>query len=230
LQILAALLTMLISFKIYFYYYNTFVAWLLLAVCLVFFLITAEDNMTPELSRSRRWLMFLIVVCTILINIPDRRILEFINPQVKAWSPAIQWTDFKARRYDAADSMAASINHGFLHKRSSVLNYPPAIATAMMATENSIINAYWDGDGDSLLLAHEQTHFDINEYYARLLNDSLRHHWMIDEEGVETILYTFYNRMAREGDLYDKETSHGTNVEVQRTWSERYLDKLNLRR
>jgi hypothetical protein len=78
-------------------------------------------------------------------------------------------------------------------------------------------------DGVRILLAHEQTHFDITELWARKLKATFaglpaacKSHEGIHrmEEAVQSLEQELREEQAR----YDKETAHGTNPRQQSAW------------
>lgn len=128
------------------------------------------------------------------------------------------------------DSIAASTNSGLRWKDNRVLDYPPAIVVSQMSPDNSKINVYWEvTEDDHQLLTHEQGHFNIKEFHARLIMDSLKNHWLMDKKDIDRLVYHFFRMVNKADSLYDKETLHGRHDSLQVEWTEKYLKKLKLK-
>ncbi|MDJ1498351.1 DUF922 domain-containing protein [Cytophagaceae bacterium DM2B3-1] len=71
------------------------------------------------------------------------------------------------------------------------------------------------------LLRHEQGHFDIAELYARKIRqtiDSLHKKAVKDPKVYANIIQSFFKERSRVGAIYDRETSHGTDIVEQKRW------------
>lgn len=73
------------------------------------------------------------------------------------------------------------------------------------------------------LLEHEQLHFDITEYHARLLRKTMTHYRFKSFETVAEEITVMFNAQFEEyrimQDLYDQETNHSKNSEAQEKWN-----------
>ena len=84
----------------------------------------------------------------------------------------------------------------------------------------------WKRDGvDSYILKHEQGHFDITEYYARVLRKKLKttKYKSLDTVGDE-VKALFNESFNAANDLqlkYDKETEHSINRKKQKKWNKK---------
>jgi len=81
------------------------------------------------------------------------------------------------------------------------------------------------------LLAHEQGHFDITEYFARKLRAEI---WAIDPMNYDSFVQSVrevYERTrvaeAAEHARYDSTTNHGRTPRAQQEWLERIQEKLS---
>lgn len=230
LNILIAFVILQISLKAYYFYYNRFFAYSLLFASVLYILFTSTEKTVGSFKTTKNYLLFIVVVTAITISIPDNVFLFYTNPSVKHWTPNVQWTDFKGRKNDPLDSIAASMNSGLRWKDNRVFDYPPAIVVSQMSPQDSKINDYWEvTEDDHQLLMHEQGHFNIKEFHARLIMDSLRNHWTLDKRDIDRIVYHFFRKANKADSLYDQETQHGKHDLMQRKWTEEYLKKLKLK-
>lgn len=85
-------------------------------------------------------------------------------------------------------------------------------------------------DLNSYLLAHEQTHFNISELYARKIDkemQQLKPSKKIQEQALE-----IYHRLealhASTQKKYDRETQHSLNIDKELEWQEKIADSLKL--
>ena len=229
LNILIALVLLQISLKIYYYYYNRLFAYSILFASVFCILFSTIEKSDDSVRRTKNYLLFVVVVTAIIVSIPDKVFLFYSNPSIKQWTPNIQWIDFKGRKNDPLDSIVVSISCGFRWKDNEAFDYPPALVVSLMSPQGSIINDYWKVTGDDhQLLMHEQGHFNIREFHARLIMDSLRNHWLVNKEEITRIVYYFLRRANKEDSLYDKETHHGRHDSLQARWTEEYLRKLRM--
>jgi hypothetical protein len=86
-----------------------------------------------------------------------------------------------------------------------------------------------DPDARARVLAHEQTHFDLTEVYAR----RMRRHFAelynpcgLVEEGVRTFVDRFVREEAEAQGRYDKETRYGLDAARQDRWNRDIADML----
>jgi hypothetical protein len=76
---------------------------------------------------------------------------------------------------------------------------------------------------DSVILSHEQLHFDISELFARKMRDALGRRTFSKNVRAEVRqIFSEINRELSEfQDLYDRETDFSRNREQQATWNRR---------
>ena len=79
---------------------------------------------------------------------------------------------------------------------------------------------------DSLILKHEQLHFDIAEVFARKLREKIKNHnkEFFDLESYNKEIDLIYQRYFLYQERYDRETKHSLNIDKQNEWEE----KINL--
>jgi len=80
-------------------------------------------------------------------------------------------------------------------------------------------------ENDTLLLRHEQYHFNITEYHARLMNKYLKINKIDSEKDYQKELNKIHEKLNKMQDEYDKETNHSIIVEQQEIW-ENKVDSL----
>lgn len=90
----------------------------------------------------------------------------------------------------------------------------------------------WGRHKTAHILGHEQGHFDIAEYFARMLNMKMKN-YRFNKNTYEKDLKKIYNDIVDEKEdvqnQYDRETNHSINKEEQAEWLkkiEKMLDEL----
>ncbi len=141
-----------------------------------------------------------------------------VNDMVWSEECLLTWADFVGEPELPAYHIAASAT--YLHEEhgcseSGEFTY---MVKAIFAPEQS-----WSLDKTSKeLLKHEQIHFDLTEYYARLMRqmfNSLQNPCSIPQENVAALVNQLYEDLETAHDLYDDYTVHGVNKEQQHKWN-----------
>lgn len=82
---------------------------------------------------------------------------------------------------------------------------------------------------DSLLLNHEQGHFDLAEIYSRKIKQKIS--YFIKNKITKSEIIAFYNTtldaLHKEGIIYDKETDFSRNKLEQSRWNKNLLKRLS---
>lgn len=77
------------------------------------------------------------------------------------------------------------------------------------------------------ILQHEQLHFDITEYYARMLREKIEPYQNSNNHEDHDRVVKIYNEIVYQWnvmqDRYDDETDHGIDVIAQKKWRQ-YID------
>ncbi len=81
-------------------------------------------------------------------------------------------------------------------------------------------------ENDTLLLRHEQYHFNITEYHSRLMSKYLNKKKAHSAEDYELELKNIRERMWKMQEKYDKETNHSLNTEQQSFWENKIKELL----
>jgi hypothetical protein len=88
----------------------------------------------------------------------------------------------------------------------------------------------WIKKQDADLLAHEQLHFDITEYFRRLFLIKLAK-TPIDINNVKPVIQALYAEVRNElrtwQGTYDEQSDHSVNKEQQQKWAALITEKLN---
>jgi len=90
-------------------------------------------------------------------------------------------------------------------------------------------NRSWVKIKTDVILKHEQGHFDITEIFARKFNKALLE-YSYNDKTVQNDLQKIYQDILNEHQqwqiLYDKETNHSINLEMQRNWEVKIFETL----
>lgn len=87
----------------------------------------------------------------------------------------------------------------------------------------------WMKNCDSVLLLHEQTHFDISEIFARKFKDEVNiaiRSKDFEIKEVEKIYNKIFDDLNQFTLKYDKETNHSKNKKAQTIWNNKVLKRL----
>lgn len=137
---------------------------------------------------------------------------------------ALKWIDFKGTPDNKSEFKA--------YTTSGMRYIPKYVGDSMHCEIITYFEYYksWSVSQSEYLLEHEQIHFDITEYHARLFRKELSQHTFTSLSKVGSDLSEMLNRytQSREKmqDLYDSETNHSKNQENQLKWNEKISDLL----
>ncbi|MGI4835368.1 MAG: hypothetical protein ACRYFK_18095 [Janthinobacterium lividum] len=81
------------------------------------------------------------------------------------------------------------------------------------------INSQTTSFSDSLLLAHEQIHFDLYELSRRTITSALPKYWGKPTDSIDYFIKTKAKQATIVGAKYDTLTRHGLNLSQQCLWS-----------
>lgn len=171
-------------------------------------------------------LFSLLLVGLLTISFSDSTKVKKDKKYIYWGDRELTWDDFKGRGpsktpYVALTSSAIKMNFS---GTGNSLNF--SIATIFDPKES------WKKKGaDDYVLKHEQVHFDITEYYARLLRKELQETKFKKRETlsseVQKIYAALYKDCGKFQDLYDKETDHSKKKEEQFRWNDKVAELLN---
>lgn len=147
------------------------------------------------------------------------------EPERIAWGSDVQlsWSDFKGNsqskgRYVASTS--SGMSQSYVIDGKGMLDKSETFVTAHFYPEYSW---YKSKDTTAALLKHEQTHFDITEAHARMLNARIRSYKFTSNSKAEVkALYERIENERREMQRrFDEETNHSINREAEKEWEEK---------
>lgn len=154
-----------------------------------------------------------------------------VAPERIAWKATkrLSWQDFKgnsnANRGFVA-STSSGMSQSYVIGSDGLLNKKETHVTAHFYPEYSWYSAK---DTTAGLLKHEQTHFDITEIHARILNKRIQSYTFTSNSKAE--IKTLYEIVEEERRTmqraFDKETNHSINREEEKKW-EAKVEKLIL--
>jgi hypothetical protein len=131
----------------------------------------------------------------------------------------LKWRYFKGKPDKKSTASAISEPHIYFHFTVNA-NHAGFTFSCTFSTCHSWVKKVKSKN----LLQHEQTHFDIAEYYKRLLVKEIRnqHFTAANIAGkVETIGNALHQLRKEADDLYDRETEHSVNEQKQKEWYKR---------
>ena len=141
----------------------------------------------------------------------------------------LTWKDFKAKvpvPSRAAATTASGVTYKYSAQRMSGELKVSFTVSTYFYPEKSWYNPSLC---DSLILSHEQLHFDISELYARKLKRKLdittfKHSSLKNE--VKSIYKAVMKELNNYQNLYDKETNFSRNIEEQLRWNKKIREAL----
>ena len=159
--------------------------------------------------------VFIILLAITLVSVSDA-------PERLAWNikRVLQWSDFKGTP-DSLERWAASsstgISQGYASNGEGYIDKASLTVTAHFYPEYSWVRHQ---EKSKHLLAHEQTHFNITEVYARKLEDKVAA-FTFTSNSLEEIKMLYKEveeeRIATQ-QLFDKETKHSIDHMKELQW------------
>lgn len=144
------------------------------------------------------------------------------------WAPdSLTWSDFRAS-VPADSPYYATINTGMsmqasATQRENELDVQITVIADMVPSQSW----YRKGEVTDRILAHEQIHFDITEYHARVLQQRIDE-YLKDPGAINLIqnevdaIFMDQEALRQEmQDAYDHETDHSKNLAAQKVWDAR---------
>lgn len=136
----------------------------------------------------------------------------------------LTWDDFQMLPPADNSAMSANTTSGIQCKTSLKNHEVEIICGAYFERLKS-----WTKLHDSVLLRHEQLHFDISELHARYIKKELKTSIRLkgDDKKIKQILQSNIQALEQYQKLYDEETNHGLDIENQTIWEQK-IEKLLL--
>ena len=159
-------------------------------------------------------LITLVILCSFTV-VPER--IE--------WQPnnTLSWEDFKGQpnaRGNFVASTSSGMSQSYAIAGNGVLNKKETHVKAHFYPEYSW---YSTKDTTAYLLKHEQTHFDITEIHARILNARIQSYAFTSNSKAEVkALYEEVEAARRAMQkAFDEETNHSIHKDVEKKWETR---------
>ncbi len=160
-------------------------------------------------------LLIALVILSSFTVVPDRI----------AWqsNTMLSWADFKGSPNGKGNFVASTgsgMSQSYVIASNGVLDKKRTHVIAHFYPEYSW---YIAKDTTASLLKHEQTHFDITEIHARLLNGRIQSYPFTSNSKAE--VKALYGQVEEERramqKTFDKETNHSINTEEEKKWEAR---------
>ncbi len=162
------------------------------------------------------------IVFVLLNSMPDQHLSNERNAAAELdWCEfrRLTWPDFKAQpdRHSFFSAVSATYieeQHGCSEDGS----FKYTVKAVFVKNESWSANIQSED-----LLAHEQSHFDLTEYYARKLRKrfrDLKNPCQVPDETIRMMLDSLYNELESTHQLYDQYTLHGLKKENQAIWND----------
>ncbi|WP_158800633.1 hypothetical protein [Pedobacter sp. L105] len=173
-------------------------------------------------KRSILW-KYILALCSIVIlstsfkQSDDQKIWDTNSP--------LTWDDFKGmekdKKFDSETKSNTFIGEPYKYKRlgsdSNSYVFEFQVRSVMVRSKSWVDPA----SKTPSLLAHEQLHFDISEYFARQLLLAFRNatysHNFINE--IKDIRHKLSVQRTTMENLYDEQTVHSQNAHMQSKWN-----------
>ncbi len=146
------------------------------------------------------------------------------------WSPTykLAWADFKGEAPD--HPRAAAITASGITYQFSTLGTGKELELDFKATTYFYPDKSWYQSElcDSLILSHEQLHFDISELFARKMRkriDSTKFTQNVKAE-VRSIYKEILKELNEFQNLYDEQTNFSRDIEQQLIWNKKIVEAL----
>lgn len=146
------------------------------------------------------------------------------------WSKERQlsWSDFNGKVPKASVSAATTTSGISYSYKANLLHHEVALDFEVNAYFYPNQSWYKPDVCDSLILSHEQLHFDISELYARKMRIELNKTTFT--KNVKAEIRKIYKQILKDlsafQDRYDWETNFSRNVKAQQKWNKRIQEAL----
>jgi hypothetical protein len=146
---------------------------------------------------------------------------QILDGGTREWRDGkLQWSDFKGE-VPADSKFHALTNSAISLEYEGEGNY-------LIFNIGTIFDSYksWKKEGvNAYVLKHEQLHFDITEYHARLLRKKIKTHDYESVQSIEKEVKQMFDDAfdnAKEMQIkYDKDTDHSLNKKKQAKWNKK---------
>jgi hypothetical protein len=169
----------------------------------------------------------LYILATLLQSVPPESYQAQNIPTELNWceNRKLLWTDFRAN--PDAHSLYSAVSATYIEEKhgcSEAGVFEHEVKAVFVKNES------WSVSMDSeALLRHEQTHFDLTEYFARKMRqrfNALVNPCSIPNEQILAMVDSIYTELEITHHLYDQYTVHGLNKENQLLWDDIVMKSL----
>ena len=170
--------------------------------------------------------LFLLFITLSIASSP----IQAQDDQKKAWNVAqpLQWSDFQGQ-IDGTSPFIAFTFSGISYTWKMALDNQGTRKFSFTVFSYMDKSKSWlrEGRQSDELLVHEQLHFDINEYYARMLLDALQTSTYSNNyrDEIKQVYDQIMKVRQETQDTYDNQTEHSKNKNNQAAW-ESHMAKL----
>ncbi len=170
-----------------------------------------------KLKTMKRSTFIFLLLCISSINITFGQ----NDPDIIIWGDkALEWEDFSGQVESNSEHEAST--RGQLRAPNS---WNSDSLTVVITAEFIKSKSWVKGTPSDHLLKHEQIHFDITEYHARLFRKDISNYRFQSFATVADEVTALFNERFKQynamQNLYDQETNHSKNREVQAQWNEK---------
>jgi len=166
-------------------------------------------------------LIFIFIVCGISLSLTNEVTKQLEEDSYVNWNDRkLNWGDFSGEV--PADSKFDALTHSAIDMSFS------GEKTTLKFNIKSIFDPEksWKKEGVTpYILNHEQVHFDITEYYSRLLRKKLKTRRFKSFDTVEREVMEMFNQTFEEASKmqvkYDHDTQHSQNKKKQTKWNKK---------
>jgi predicted secreted Zn-dependent protease len=136
----------------------------------------------------------------------------------------LTWSDFVGRPDVTSPAVALTVYHVSIDTPCHAGELRPDVVTRFLPRASWVNLPRLTPATSSLVLQHEQSHFDLSEVLVRQSIRELRalaRPCDLTNADVRPVLDAFGSRSNQMQQQYDRETGHGTDVRRQREWTAR---------
>ncbi|HEX6192275.1 MAG TPA: DUF922 domain-containing protein [Chitinophagaceae bacterium] len=166
-------------------------------------------------------LLRLLAICLVIIQSNSECFAQDSIPWKSSYK--LKWQDFRGVPDRGSDRVAITVsNIGYSLSYNST-SFTVRIKCVFDKRKS------WTTTLDSLVLIHEQGHFDISEIFARKLRKAFKE-YKFNGKTVQADLKEIFTRINSErrlyNEVYDIETNSSQNQTMQHQWNKKIADEL----
>ncbi|UKN03537.1 DUF922 domain-containing protein [Paracrocinitomix mangrovi] len=160
-----------------------------------------------------------------LLFIASTQVLGQSDNQLTWSNRKLKWADFKGDI--PADSKFHALTHSVIDLKYHAEGNN---VTFEIKTVFEKLKSWKKEEADTYLLQHEQLHFDITEYYSRILRKRIKTHRFKGINTFSSEVSAIFNQIYKDANemqlAYDKETEHSINKKKQKKWNKKIASSM----